>query len=665
MLTNGTLLQNRYRIEVLLDMGGTGASYRAWDLHHELIVKIKELTPQPDIDGALLAKQRARFVEEAKILTRLHHRHMVRVMDFFEENGNAYLVIDFVEGESLADRIARQQALPEHDVLIWAEQILNALDYFHHLGGVHRDIKPQNIIIGSDGKATLVDFGTVELWDPRDRRTWAAIEVMGTTAYASPEQWGLQPGGLDARSDLYSLGATLYHALTGEVPPTAAVRMQDPFKFSPVQALKGHVRPQTQEAILQAMSLRRERRLRSATDMLEALKYGASLVSGEAPPARLMLNGRMPTWLKRVLIALSVMLWTYLHFFWRRNGEIEAPLTYLWDDFAGFAARVPLWGWILAGAVTAAGLVAVNWVPAWKRRASSDLYAPPLLPRRSRFDLRLNPQTVVRAAQIGGVALAVTLVVLGARRLAGSGFSVNINLGQAPASATATQTPATARATATPAPTATATPAPTATRTPRPRPTLAGLPAPVEWPVALNDDFNDNARNWITNVITDDWGTFTRAITDNVYLWDVRADVPTSRWSMPDMDSFDDAYVAVDARRVSGPEKSDYGIVLRHNNGNYYLFSVRDDGYFRFVLWYGFEWVPKIDWTETLVIRPGEVNRLGVVMEDKRFTFYINDVQVADIEDEQLAQGEAGLSAGTLTAGDVVFEFDNFELRAP
>ncbi|MBN2004856.1 MAG: protein kinase [Anaerolineae bacterium] len=664
MLTNGTLLQNRYRIETLLDMGGTGASYRAWDIHHELVVKIKELTPQPDIDGVLLAKQRARFVEEAKILTRLHHRHMVRVMDFFEENGNAYLVIDFVEGESLADLITRRHALPEHDVLAWAEQILNALDYFHHLGGVHRDIKPQNIIIGSDGKATLVDFGTVELWDPRDRRTWAAVEVMGTTAYAPPEQWGLQPGGLDARSDLYSLAATLYHALTGEVPPTAAVRMQDPFKFSPVQALKGHVRPQTQEAIFQAMSLRRERRLRSATDMLEALKYGAPLVSGDAPPARLMLGGRMPKWLQRVLIALGAILWIYIHFFWKK-GAAEAPLAYLWDAAIQAAGNVPLWGWILAGAIVIGLLVAVSWVPAWKRRVSSDLYAPPLLPRRSRFGLRIDPQTAMRVAQIAGVVAAVALVVLGVRWLAKSGVSIAVNLGKPSTPATETPVPATATSTATRAPTATPTQAATATPTLTPKPTLTGLPAPVTWTVALNDSFKDNARNWITNIITDDWGIFTRAIADGVYRWDVQAEEPISRWSMPDMESFKNAYVAVDARLVSGPEKSDYGIVLRHSDGNYYLFSARGDGYFRFVLWYGFEWVPKIDWTETLEINPGEVNRLGVVMEGNRFTFFINDVQVAEIEDEQLAEGEAGLSAGVLTSGDAVIEFDNFELRAP
>ena len=109
---------------------------------------------------------------------------------YFEEWGNAYLVIDFVEGQSLADRIAARGPLPEAQVLDWARQLLDALAYCHAQGVVHRDIKPQNIIIRPDGRPVLVDFGLVKLWDPRDPRTRTVVRAMGTPEYAPPEQWG-------------------------------------------------------------------------------------------------------------------------------------------------------------------------------------------------------------------------------------------------------------------------------------------------------------------------------------------------------------------------------------------------------------------------------------------------------------------------------------------
>ena len=283
MLSPGTILQNRYQIVGLLGQGGMGAVYRAWDMRLNVHVAIKEMIPQPGIDPKSLAQLRQQFQQEATILARLSHPHLVRVGDFFEESGNAYLVMDFVEGQSLADLIARQGPLPEHQVLEWARQLLDALAYCHSQGVIHRDIKPQNVIIRPDGRAVLVDFGLVKLWDPRDPRTRTVVHAMGTPEYAPPEQYDLA-GHTDPRSDLYSLGATLYHALTGQLPATATIRMSDPDRFRPPRMLMPRITPRTEQVILKAMELNRSHRWSSAAEMARALGVPIS-VGFPTPPS--------------------------------------------------------------------------------------------------------------------------------------------------------------------------------------------------------------------------------------------------------------------------------------------------------------------------------------------------------------------------------------------
>jgi branched-chain amino acid transport system substrate-binding protein len=270
-LENGRTLQERYRIVKLLGQGGMGAVYRAWDIRLKVHVALKEQVPQPELDPALLAQLRQQFEQEAVTLARLSHPNLVRVTDFFEEAGNVYLIMDYLEGENLADRIAREGALPEAQVLDWARQLLEALAYCHEHGVVHRDIKPQNILLRPDGRAVLIDFGLVKLWNPNDPLTRTVMRGMGTPEYAPPEQYGRQGQTTDPRSDLYSLGATLYHALTGQTPPTASDRMADPQLFKPVRALNPQVSAAAEGAILRALEAARDARWPSAQQMLAAL----------------------------------------------------------------------------------------------------------------------------------------------------------------------------------------------------------------------------------------------------------------------------------------------------------------------------------------------------------------------------------------------------------
>ncbi len=285
MLAAGTVLQSRYRVVVPLGQGGMGAVYRVWDTRLNAPLALKEMTPQPGLDTATLSQLRHQFQQEASVLANLNHPSLVDVTDFFEEGGSAYLVMKFVEGESLADRIAREGALPEDRVLAWAGQLLDALDYCHGQGVIHRDIKPQNVIICPDGRAVLVDFGLLKLWDPSDPRTRTAMRGMGTPEYAPPEQYGTLSGHTDPRSDIYGLGATLYHALTGQAPVSAGDRMAALSAFPSVRDVSPGVSAGLAAAVSRAMELPVPGRFRSAAEMRAALKDEARALRDEARAA--------------------------------------------------------------------------------------------------------------------------------------------------------------------------------------------------------------------------------------------------------------------------------------------------------------------------------------------------------------------------------------------
>jgi serine/threonine protein kinase len=273
----GEIVGDRYRVVRLLGQGGMGAVYRAWDTRLNRPVALKEMIPQPGLDDSMLAQLRQQFEQEAQILATLTHPNLVRVTDYFSWDGNEYLVMDFVEGESLADLIEREGAQTEAEVVAWADQLLHALAYCHQQGVLHRDIKPQNIIVTPEGKALLVDFGLVKLWDPGDPETRTVMRGSGTPEYAPPEQYDLGSGHTDPRSDIYGVGATLYQALTGKVPPTATQRMASPDSFVPPRGINAEVSPVTEAAVLKALEIAMDQRFQGAEEMAQALSGGTPL----------------------------------------------------------------------------------------------------------------------------------------------------------------------------------------------------------------------------------------------------------------------------------------------------------------------------------------------------------------------------------------------------
>jgi serine/threonine-protein kinase len=206
----GTLLSDRYRLDAMVGTGGMSTVYRAFDtvLERQVAIKLmhREIASHSD--------QLERFRREARAVAQLNHPHVVGVIDAGEDDGTPYIVFEFVEGETLKDRIRRHGRLPLPEAVAYAIEIARALGAAHERGIVHRDVKPQNVLVDEEGTAKVTDFGIARTLD-QDGLT-ADGRVLGTTDYVSPEQ--ALGHAVTGQSDLYSLGIVLYEMLTGEVP---------------------------------------------------------------------------------------------------------------------------------------------------------------------------------------------------------------------------------------------------------------------------------------------------------------------------------------------------------------------------------------------------------------------------------------------------------------
>ncbi|MGQ9548960.1 MAG: protein kinase domain-containing protein, partial [Roseiflexus sp.] len=213
-IPNHVTLQGRYVVEEKLGQGGMGAVYRARDLRLSTVNwAIKEMS-QAQITGPLeLQQTRAAFQQEAELLAGLSHPGLPKVVDHFEQDGKAYLVMEFVPGSSLL-ALARREGLPFPlpRVLDWARQICEVLEYLHNRPSpiIFRDLKPANVMLTPEGRIKLVDFGIARLFKPGKERD---TQAFGTLGYSAPEQYGQSQ--TDPRSDIYSLGVLLHQLLTG------------------------------------------------------------------------------------------------------------------------------------------------------------------------------------------------------------------------------------------------------------------------------------------------------------------------------------------------------------------------------------------------------------------------------------------------------------------
>ncbi len=270
-LAEGAVLQNRYRVVCHLGRGGMGSVYEATDQRLCRTVALK-------MTLARSTHLRHAFEREARILANLKHSALPRVIDHFSEDNEQFLVMDYVPGPDLK-ALLQQQGRPfaEAEVLRWADELLDALEYLHshEPAVVHRDIKPSNLKLTAKGGITLLDFGLAK--GAVGQTTSATLDrsVPGYSPhYAPPEQ--MQGERTDPRSDLYSLGATLYHLLTGQVPSDALRRVtaqlhDEPDPLRPPGELNPAVSAHTSFVIMRALALKPAQRWPSAASMRAAL----------------------------------------------------------------------------------------------------------------------------------------------------------------------------------------------------------------------------------------------------------------------------------------------------------------------------------------------------------------------------------------------------------
>jgi len=248
----------RYYITRVIKEGGQGAVFETiGDDQHVYAVKemLDHFTDEKERGEAI-----TRFEAEARMLERLSHPRIPRVYADFKDEGRHYLAMDFVQGEDLEEVLRREGALPEQQVLEWADQICDVLGYLHDNGLIYRDMKPSNIMIDRQrGGIKLVDFGIAKVFQRAERGT-----QIGTPGYAPPEQY---QGIATPESDIYALGATLHHMLTGRDP-----RDEPPFSFPPVYGLKPTVSKRTSEAIQRALQMKPEDRYHSVAEFRAALR---------------------------------------------------------------------------------------------------------------------------------------------------------------------------------------------------------------------------------------------------------------------------------------------------------------------------------------------------------------------------------------------------------
>lgn len=274
----GEVLRGRYKIITYIGQGGMGSIYQAADLRLEgRLCAIKEVQNDPAQTPETQQQARDQFYREASVLARLDHPNLPKVSDFFSITDRDYLVMDFVPGRDLREIMneARQNGrfVPEADVLAWAMQLADALEYLHKQDSaiVHRDIKPSNLKVTPSGLLKLVDFGLVKLLAP-DERTVTIIQGVGTAYYTPLEQYGGDTGHTDARTDIYSFGATLYHLLTNEPPAEAKQRFLRAEALKPVRAINPAVSANTEQAILWAIALHPDDRPPDVATFRAALK---------------------------------------------------------------------------------------------------------------------------------------------------------------------------------------------------------------------------------------------------------------------------------------------------------------------------------------------------------------------------------------------------------
>jgi serine/threonine-protein kinase len=276
-LKSGEVLRSRYKIKRIIGQGGVGSIYLADDMRLQgRQCALKEVEHDRSFGREVSRQAREQFLREATVLARLDHPNLPKVSDYFSVGDRDYLVMDYVPGKDLRSlMLEAKQAksfLQERDVLDWANQLADALSYMHGQEPpiLHRDIKPSNLKLTPGKLVKLVDFGLVKILAPGEV-TVTILQGQGTALYTPIEQYGGDSGHTDARSDIFSFGATLYHLLSNQPPAESRERFIRPESLIPMRAINPAISPGVEKAIFWAMEIHPDARPQSVDQFRKML----------------------------------------------------------------------------------------------------------------------------------------------------------------------------------------------------------------------------------------------------------------------------------------------------------------------------------------------------------------------------------------------------------
>lgn len=636
LLSSGTIVHGRYRIVRQIARGGMGAVYLAIDERFGSQIALKQMFPTPGLSAPQLADLERAFKREAYLLHQLRHPALPRVSDYFTDAYGRFLVMDYIEGEDLATLLAQRQQwegtpLTEAEVVPWAIKVLDALEYLHQQQPpiIHRDIKPHNIKRTPNNEIFLLDFGIAK--GPATFTTLAGQSSVFacTLAYASLEQ--VQGTGTDARSDLFSLGATMYHLLSGHAldqPPRcdvltrAAARVKnepDPLLLPP------DLSPGLRKVLLQALALDPDHRPPDAATMRQALLDTLQPVNPWLRPGRL------------VALVLAVVLLV-----------------------VGFLIGDNLWH--LASSILMPGTdstyIPVDSVATGIETMTDSLPLPP---------------TALSEATTTTVAEATQVIQTEGAAQTTNEAQVEATVGAQLQATRAAQATDEARFIA--ATEAAQVQAPMeAQPAPNPLPVQPGDTVPDrlrvarQWPVAFEDTFTSNTGTWFTGNYATARVDGTIRIENGVHHWQVTPFQDTTWWLRPSIRAVADFYLEAHMQRISGASDSSYGVIFRlQENGGfrYYRFMVTDTGSYEVALFDRGDITRLIPRSPVAHLQPGAINQIAVIGAGSQFTFYVNDHYVDTLTDHTLSQGQVGIIIGLIAQDAAVFETTSFILRTP
>ena len=267
MTPEGTILDGKYEIWKEVGRGGMSIVYLARDKRLNKQWAVKEIKNDGSKSTETLLKGLER---EANILKNVDHPVLPRIVDIIDQNGVIYVVMDFIEGVTISDRLKEEGAQPQELVIEWGLQLASALDYLHNMKPpiIYRDMKPSNVMIKPEGGVKLIDFGTAKEYVIENN---ADTTALGTRGYAAPEQFGDSKGhgiyNTDARTDIYNLGATLYHVVTGMNP------CEPPYEIKPIREWNPKLSSGLEKILLKCTQPNPEDRYQSCKELMYALEH--------------------------------------------------------------------------------------------------------------------------------------------------------------------------------------------------------------------------------------------------------------------------------------------------------------------------------------------------------------------------------------------------------